>query len=600
MRIPMGYRYLLAGAMLVGACGSSSPPGSTGSGGTSGMGGRATAGMGGSATGAGGGNPAVPCTTLPEIPQRVWRLSAQQYANATRDLLALTASPTVESSTDGVSAYALFSDVALTVGDSFLFSGFYQTAENIVTQIAPRIPQIASCMTGDTHTGCAMRFAQTFGQRAFRRPLEAGEVTNLMKVYNSVCPAPSTSCATPTEFNSAISLMVEALILSPSFLYRTELGPETLAVGAAGTLTPYEVATQLGFLFLNSTPDVLLMQAAAKTGAEGLDSPDGISAQVTRLLELPATKANLTTVMTNWFSLGQLTDKTTKDSALLAPLGAADRDQAAIANELLVSGQQFVTDTLWTNPTGKITDLLTSQKVFVNRRLATLYGLPFTGTATGFMAATWPADQPRIGLLSQPSFLWAVSAPSENSIVKRGQFIHNDVICQDALPPPIPLNTPSAMDVIDCKNTGTACDSEIFKSDARMAPGAVCAGCHAQMDPYARVLQNFGPIGNYRTVDERGRPIDTSVGFSGNSPLAPMAIAGPTQFRDALISTKAFANCGIQKMSSYAIGRMVEKYNTCELAPLRTAFEQSNGTISSLFTQIAQADFLRARVGGAK
>ncbi|MES1204370.1 MAG: DUF1592 domain-containing protein [Pseudomonadota bacterium] len=583
-------------SLLVGAC-SSQVAGTPSTGGGPGSGGSANGGAGGvtatggsgnggaaGANGSGGSGP--PCVMLPPIEQRVWRLSATQYSNATRDLLTLTTSPTVESSTDGVSAYALFSDVSLTVSDSFLFSGFYQTAENIITQIAPRLAQIATCNTGEAPTVCATRFAADFGLRAFRRPLDATEVTNLMKVYTQ---------GAMTDFNTGISLMIEALILSPSFLYRTELGPTTLAAGASGMLTPYEVATQLGFLFLNSAPDVLLMKAAAATGDMGLGTPAGIMAQVDRLLALTATKTNLTNVVTNWFSIGQLGDKANKDPAQLATLAAADRDQPAIVGELLASAQQFVDDTLWTNPAGKVTDLLTSQKVFVNKRLATLYGLPFSGaTPATFVSTTWPAAQQRIGILTQPSFLWAVSAASETSIVKRGQFIHDDVVCQDPLPPPIDLSTPSALAIIAMG------DSEVTKSDARMAPTAVCSGCHAQMDNYSRILQNFGPVGAYRTVDEANRPINTSVTFSGSSPLAPMTIAGPTAFGQALMSTKVLAGCGVQKMASYAVGNMIRKYNTCELQELRTQFDQSDGTMSSLFKKLAAANFVRARVGGAK
>jgi hypothetical protein len=565
-------------------------PGTGGAG--RGQGGAVQGSTGGAIVTGGGGNTGTttPCTALTPIPRRLWRLSAAQYSNATSSVLSLTAPVTVESSTDGMSAYALFSDTSLTVGDAILFSGFYQTAENILTQIAPRITSIAACTTGEMPTACATRFASAFGKKAFRRPLDSTEVTNLMKVY--------TAGAT-VDFNTGISLMIEALILSPSFLYRTELGPSTLTADASGkfpdtTLTPYEVASQLGFLFLNSAPDPLLL-AAADDGTLGTAA--GLSGQVTRLLALPAVKTNLTNVFVNWFSLGQLGDKTTKDTTLLKPLtNAADQDQHVLAADLLTSAQQFITDTLWTTGSGKVTDLLTSQKVFVNQRLATLYGpfSGFTGTATTFMGVAWPPAQQRIGMLTQPAFLWSVSGPSATSIVKRGQFIHDDVICQDPLPPPIDLSTPAAAAVIAMG------DSEITKSDARMNPMAVCSTCHGQMDPYARVLQNFGPIGNYRTVDEVNRPIDTKVTFAAPSPLAPQAIDGPTSFGQTLTSSKIFAGCAVQKMSSYTIGTMIRKFNTCEIQDLRTQFDQSDGTATSLFGQIALANFVRARAGGVK
>jgi len=295
----------------------------------------------------------------------------------------------------------------------------------------------------------------------------------------------------------------------------------------------------------------------------------------------------------------------TKDTSLLAALSTADQDQTGIETDLLASTQQFVSDVLW-NGSGKIDDLLTSQKVFVNSRLATLFpGLSFIGATptsnTTFVAATWPASQGRSGILTQPSFLWSASDPSLASIVKRGKLIHDDVICQDPLPPPIDLSTPLAQNVIACKSPdGTtslsSCDSEVLKSDARLMY-VPCKVCHSQMDPYARVLQNFGPIGNYRTLDEAGRAIDPSVTFVPNSPLEPQSATGAPAFAQELIASTVFDGCSVQKMASYAMGTMIRTYNTCEVQDLRA---QTDGTVTSLFRQVALAKFVRARTGGAK
>ena len=573
-------RWLLPSAFLAltGCVGSVGAPMNTptGGGGTSPPGG-----------GVGGAPGTTPdCTVLPAIPRRVWRLSSQQFANATRDLLGLSAAPTlIETTTDGSSAYAFINGADLTVQSGYLYGGLYQTAENIITQIAPRIATIAACNSGEAPTACATRFAQTFGAKVFRRPLETTEVTNLMKVY--------TQGATQ-NFNAGISLMIEALILSPSFIYRTELGPSTLTADSSGkfpdtTLTAYEVATQLGFLFLNSTPDAPLLAAAADGS---LGRADGITTQVNRLLALPETKASLTNVVVNWFNVGQLVDKANKDTALLSALAVADQNETVLVGDLLTSAQMFVNDVLFANP-GRVTDLLASPKVFVNQRLATLYGLPFTGAGTAFAPATWPTTQPRAGILTQPAFLWALSDSSLTSIVKRGKFIHDDVVCQDPLPPPIDLTTPTAQAIIAMG------DSEVTKSDARMNPTVVCSACHSQMDPYSRVLQNFGPIGNYRTVDEASRPINPTVNFTVG-PLAPMMLTGAPQLAQALVGTKVLAGCAVQKMSSYALGTMIRVYDTCEVEALRVQFDQSDGTMSSLFSQVALANFVRARSGGAK
>jgi hypothetical protein len=553
-----------------------------------------TSGSSGSASGAGT-TPA--CTALPVVPRRLWRLSVEQYGNGVRDLLGLSAPPVLDNR-GGEPAYALFSDASLGVDASFQFA-LYQTSQSILSSLtAAQVTQLAACGSQNP-APCATSFAQTFGKKVFRRPLDAGEVANLMKVYAQ---------GALQDFNTGIGLMIQALIISPSFIYRTELGPSALTVDASGnypdtTMTPYEIASQLGFLFLGSTPDASLL-AAADDGS--LATTAGLSTQIERLLALPAVKTNLTSIVIDWFNVRQMFDKT-KDTSLLSALSAADQDQTGIENDLLTATQQFVTDVLWTK-SGKIDDLVTSQEMFVNQRLATLFpGLIYAGAPpssnTTFALATWPASQGRSGMLTQPSFLWSASDPALTSVVKRGKFIHDDIVCQNPLPPPVDLTTPSAMNVISCKPPGWVagdpvppCDSEILQSNARMMYQP-CTSCHSQMDPYARVLQNFGPIGNYRSVDEANRAIDPSVTFVPSSPLAPETISGAPAFGKALVSNGIVNACSVQKIASYAIGSMIRTYDTCEVERLRT---QVDGTVASLFRQVALANFTRARAGGAK
>ena len=216
-----------------------------------------------------------------------------------------------------------------------------------------------------------------------------------------------------------------------------------------------------------------------------------------------------------------------------ALLDQSPRDLSAIENDLWTSAQQFVSSILWSG-SGNIHDLVTSQTVYVNQRLATLYPdviVPEAPTSDAtFVAGTWPAAEGRSGMLTQPSYLWALSDPSLNSIVKRGKAIHDNVVCQDPLGSPVDLSEKGAVNVLSCTSpdgtqTLSTCDSEVLKSDARLT-FEPCRVCHDQIDPYARVLQSFGPIGNYRTLDEAGRPIDPVARFFPTEP--PVPVVGQT------------------------------------------------------------------------
>jgi Protein of unknown function (DUF1592)/Protein of unknown function (DUF1588)/Protein of unknown function (DUF1595)/Protein of unknown function (DUF1585) len=543
------------------------------------------------------------CDSLAPIPRRLWRLSVEQYQAAVKDLLNLPTAPLLNNR-GGEAQWAFFSDVSLGVDDSFQYS-LYQAVESIL----PTIPaDVTACQSSESPTACATRIATNFGAKAFRRPLKPEEITALVSApaqpasgtTAAVSAAPFLAAGSDTQ--TGIKLMIEAILLSPSFVYRTELGPSTLSADASGnypdtTLTPYEVAAQLGFTFLGSTPDSALEAAAADTSANGLGSMTGIKAQLDRLLALPAVQQNLTTIVAGWFNIGQLFLKT-HDTSFLTALSSTDQqDQTGVQNDLYASAQQFISNALWTK-SGKITDLLSSQTGFFNSRLAALYpeatfknGPP--ASLTTFVEGTWPASENRVGLLTDPSYFWAQSDPAANSIVKRGKAIHDDIICADGIPPPPDLTTPHNAAILALG------DSEITKSDARLA-NSPCNGCHTQMDPYARLLQHFGPIGSYRTLDEVGRAIDTSVTFSQPSPLAPQTVAGPSELAQGLISSGHVNGCAVQKMSSYLIGTMIQTYDTCEVDTLRQAFDQTDGTLASLFKTVVVAEFVRARAGGTK
>jgi hypothetical protein len=570
----------------------------TGNGGSNTGTGGSNTGTGGSTTGTGGST--VACTPLNPLPRRLWRLSVEQWDAAVQTLLALKTAP-VLTSRGGEQPFAFFSDSSLGVDAPMQFDMFGR-AEDVLTAIDSTVTTTIAPCTGTTATAqttCANSWVSTFAAKAYRRPLDTSEVTNLMKVYAQ---------GAMQDYKTGIELTIEAIIISPSFVYRTELGPPATA-DASGkypdtTLTPYEVASQLAFTLLGTLPDAALTTAASN-GSLGTTS--GIQTQIDRLLALPAVQANLTNIVLGWFNISQLFSKT-KDTALLSALSTSEQDMTGIENDLFTSTQQFVNSIAWSG-SGKIDDLLTSQTVYVNQRLATLYpGLTYTGgkaptSDSTFVAATWPSSQGRSGMLTQPSYLWSQSDSSANSIVKRGKGIHDNVMCQDSLGAPVDLSSPMAMAVAACKNPSdpnatpdSTCDSEILKSDARMAYQP-CKGCHTQMDPYSRVLQNFGPIGNYRTLDEAGRSIDPSATFVPTSPLAGTTLKGVQALAQAVVSSGVLDGCSVQQMTNYGMGAAIQTYNTCELNTIRA---QTDGTIKSLFHNVLLASFMRARTGGVK
>jgi hypothetical protein len=518
------------------------------------------------------------CAPLDPVPRRIWRLSVQQYSNSIRDLLGLSAAPDL-GTLGGQSTYAFFADETLTVDPQLAYNVNIAVREALDSV---DLRQLAACKPGDADAACATRFAQTFGQRAFRRPLDTTEVSGLMKVY---------AAGQSESFNTGISLMAQALLQAPSFLFRSELGPPRDAQAASSNLDPYEVATQLAYTFLDSTPDQALLAAAADGS---LRTPDGVTKQVDRLLQLPAVRSNIDRITLSWFNVQQLYAKQ-KDKSLLAPLAPTDDTLAQLTtnlqNDMLASATLFVDDLYW-NGSGKVADLLTSDKVFVNERLAILLNLPYDQSRPDSFVGVPGASQGRAGMLTQPGLLWAVSDVASTSIVHRGIGIHNNVICADPITFPSGLiNSPDIVAALAARPT------EIQKSDYRLHENPVCTGCHGNIDPYGRVLEGFDPVGGVRTIAD-GLPVDQTADFSRAGPLSG-TLNGPVELAQAILANDQFVGCAAQMISSYVIGRMIHSNATCEVQVVRKKLEQSDGKISTLFRDVAAASFARARAGGA-
>jgi hypothetical protein len=545
------------------------------------------------------------CTPMDAVPRRLWRLSTQQFSNSVRDLLGLPAGPGL-STTGGGAQFAFFSSDTLSVdpGLAFSINGAVNTA---LAAIAPQIPALAACTNGEDQSACAQRFATSFGARAFRRPLDSTEVAALMNVYEQ---------GRLQDFNTGISLMLRALLQSPSFLFRAELGGTPDAKTGNSKLTPYEIATQLGYTFLNSTPDAPLLAAAADGS---LGTSQGLGKQVDRLLKTDAVKQNINNVVVSWFNVPQLVIKT-KDPSLIpdavAAMVPAGQDvQATLESDILTSTTDFVDDVLWKS-TGKVTELLTSNKLFVNQRLATLYRLPYDTSAgvraDGFLGVADP--QPRAGMITQPGFIWSLSDPATTSIVHRGKEIHDYVVCGNALKPPPPglLSSPTIIQLLAMLPT------ELDKANYRLGD-PFCASCHQSMDTYGLMLEKLDPVGNHREMyaaaDNDPDPITESVDFSQFPKAAPLntPITGPVGGAQAIVDKHQFTDCAAMMMVSYALGRFavstvpdpddssstVTVNNTCEVDSVRGQFTRGDGKLSTLLKEVATAAFLQSRSGGS-
>jgi Protein of unknown function (DUF1592)/Protein of unknown function (DUF1588)/Protein of unknown function (DUF1595)/Protein of unknown function (DUF1587)/Protein of unknown function (DUF1585) len=490
------------------------------------------------------------------------RLSNAEYRNTITDLLgdstateALVASAisTFPSETESLG----FRNNADYLGVSDLVAqGYMDAAQQFLDPIATNQNLLTCAPVAGAELDCGTTFIQTFGKRAFRRPLSDAEMTQYEAIFSASMKA--------YDFDTAIRSTAFALLQSPNFLYRVEYGvPQT---GAAYTQpSPYEMANRLSYLFWQSMPDQALFDAA---DAGQLSTPDQIKAQAQRLLADPKA-SRLLEYFDQWLGTDTLPTAFVRDPTIYPNL---DPNLVPLLQE---ETRAFVSDVL-SRPDGSLTDLLTAPYTFANAELAKHYGL--TGaTGTDFTRIDAPG---RSGVLTQ-GMLLARDKATRTSIVRRGLKIRLDVLCEKVNAPPPNVNV--NLDTSDATGQTQRQRLEVHRQNPS------CSGCHDLMDPIGVVFEGFDAVGRARTVDEQGQPVDTTSSLSDTDDAnGPMN--SPTDLGQLLANSEEVRTCYVTKSFQFFYGRDVDTPDACSMAQLLKSFKGNAYSLSELLVALTQTD----------
>jgi hypothetical protein len=494
----------------------------------------------GTGTGASGGDPyavpaSAPASVLVPTP-RVARLSRQQWSNAVRDLLKLSDISDIESNVSG-DALIGFDDEAegLFVTEqlrSQLFDASEKAADKVTgdaTALAALVPADAPADTA----GRAKAFITSFGQRAFRRPLTDAELTTHLGLFNQG----PTLYPGVDAFKAGASLVIQAMLQSPYFLYRTELG--TAAAGAKQVaLNDWEVGAKLALAITNTIPDDALLAAAA---AGQLHDPAGVAKQVNRLLDGTTGTTGISNFNLQVYRLGAY-DGITRSAADFPEF--TPNTPAAMKTEVL----QFLS-WVFRNQRG-IKDFYTTPVGFVNSLLAPLYGVTGSYSSDPSMLTKVDLDPTqRSGLLTEAGFLSSyISVGNEPDIIHRGVFIAERLLCKQ-LPPP----DPKAVGAMISNAPGLTNRERVEMTTGKGTCGAACHGTLFNALGYA--FENYDAIGMYRTTDQ-GKPVNAADSYTLDGQL--QSFNNGIELSKRLAEAKETHACYVQNMLSYLHGQEVD------------------------------------------
>lgn len=492
----------------------------------------------GGAAGTGGVDPGAP-----QAVTRVARLTHDQYDATVQDLFGIADSPAAAFAPDALNGFDFDTSIDLEV-DARL-GPHYRTAAEALAERAVSddeiFGEIVPCSPDEAD--CAGAFIAEFGMRAFRRPLTPDE-QNAFGVLFQQGPALVMS---GDAFRDGVRLVVEAMLQSPQFLYRTELSTETDADGTI-VLTSWEVATRLSYFVQGSMPTDGLFERASR---DELRSVEQVRSAVEELLASERANAQLVSFHAQAWNFSRY--------SRIAP----DRDvfsnaPADIVDSARVASERFVRDVIENG--GGLAELLTAPYAFADAGLAALYGLEGDGLPSSMTRIDLDAGL-RKGYLMQIGFLASHAYAVDTDPIHRGLFVLRQLLCRDIDDPP-----PGAS-MTQLPETNEPI--ETTREEIELLTGqAGCFTCHLQINPPGFALEGFDAVGQVRTR-ENDVPVDTSGTLELDD--IDVAFSGPIELVDALASSQEARACYASKWLEFAYGRSLGAGDDAAISELGAA-----------------------------
>jgi hypothetical protein len=440
----------------------------------------------------------------------------------------------------------------------------------------------------------AREILDRFARRAYRRPVSENELTRLVDLAETARKRCGHHEGESHCFEKGIRTALQAILVSPHFLFRGELQPEPDNPNAIHLVNEYALASRLSYFLWSSMPDDELFNLAGQGKLRRNLEP-----QVRRMLKDPKSRALVDNFAGQWLQLRNV-DLMTPDPKTFAgfdePLRAAMRRETELFFEHILREDRSVLE------------FLTADYTFVNRRLARHYGMTNDSRwpslwnkngsaghvpASHAMAASEPVDPfvrvslrrtPRRGVLTHGSILLITSNPTRTSPVKRGKWVLDNLL--NAPPPPPPPNVPELKERKDFPGT-------LRQRLERHRTDAVCAACHARMDPIGFGLENFDGIGAWRTLDDDA-PVDSKGKLASGETFTgaeELALLLAKEKRDQ------FVRCLADKMLTYGLGRGLEYFDKCALDEIGRNLPRRGYRFSALVMEIVKSAPFQMRRG---
>ncbi|WP_422382534.1 DUF1592 domain-containing protein [Marinicellulosiphila megalodicopiae] len=473
------------------------------------------------------------CSNPNYVPKQVRLLTSFEYLNTLKDSLSIDVSEIIAYFPKEIGGDNFENDVSSANVDSARVQEYWNAALTIA-QSAIAFQDLSPLYECDITTdSCVSEFIANMGKTLFRRPLLVEEQLKFEALFE-----PSLTQSDPMM---GVQLTLQAMLSSPHFLYRSEIG-ESESETEISTLTAYETASLLSYTFTASSPDALLIEAADN---DLLQTPEQLSAQVTRLLETDRAKEQMARFAAQWFGADEIMELP-RNYVQFTDFTQEVRESMKQEFDL------FVKDIIFNDL--PVSTLLNAKYSYLNQTLANYYGVNAQIADENFVKTDFGLAK-RQGVVTMGAVISSHAKGDENSPVFRGIFVRKDLLCQDLPSPP------------DISGQGGGFDPSLPVRErmAQHANIASCYNCHKVIDDLGFALENYNAIGQYleqEYIASTGQVVEGNIDSSGilvgiESFLDDTSVpfANALELATVISQDDVSKQCAIEKWQQYSYGR---------------------------------------------
>ena len=412
----------------------------------------------------------------------------------------------------------------------------------------------------------AREVMRKFATRAYRRPVKEDELDRLVRLIDTTVKQGET-------YEQGVQLAMQAVMISPYFLFRVEVDEHPNNPDKKHTLSDYELASRLSYFIWSSMPDERLIKLAAENK---LHQPHVLKTEVNRMLKDKRSQALVNNFFAQWLNLRTL-DEVQPDKKLF---GRFDNNlRKAMRRETELFAEQIIKENR------SIIEFLNADYSFMNEQLAKHYGI---NNVKGNHFRKVKLSAQRRGVLTQASILTLTSESTRTSPVKRGNWILLNILGET---PPEP---PAVVPPLD-KAMKALPNASLKEQLALHSTDPACAICHNVMDPLGFGLENYDAIGHWREKD--GKHL---IDAAGKLPSGETYTGAVEMVKILSQQEEDFSRTITRKLLTYALGRGLSPYDRCVVNDVTIEMKKNEYRFETLVTSIVLSKPFLMRRGERK